>query len=79
MSFCTYNLIASGTKEDNYDIQADDNEHMSKLLFSNEFQSAGSNLTQESISNDRILEAMTAHEQLKNMLVRFCPPIDCQK
>ena len=73
MSFCTYNLIASGTKEkDKYDIQPD-NEHLTKLQFSNEFQSAGSNLSQESISNDRILEKMAAREELKDMFVQILP------
>lgn len=67
----TYNLIAEGTKEKHkYDRQAK-KDQMSKWLFSEEPQHAGCNLSPELIFNDRILEAMTAHEQLKDMFVQI--------
>ncbi|XP_024315038.1 SNF2 domain-containing protein CLASSY 3 [Brachypodium distachyon] len=69
----TYNLIAEGTKEKiKYDRQAK-KDHMSKLLFTKEPQAAGCNLTPELIFDDRILEAMTAHEELKDMFVQILP------
>uniref|UniRef100_M0XZM1 SNF2P n=2 Tax=Hordeum vulgare subsp. vulgare TaxID=112509 RepID=M0XZM1_HORVV len=69
----TYNLIAEGTKEKvKYDRQAT-KDHMSKLLFSNEPQPTGSNLSPELISNDKILEAMAAREDLKDMFVQMLP------
>uniref|UniRef100_A0A0D9VIY5 Helicase C-terminal domain-containing protein n=1 Tax=Leersia perrieri TaxID=77586 RepID=A0A0D9VIY5_9ORYZ len=67
----TYNLITEGTKEkDKYDRQAK-KDHMSKLLFSKELQPAGFNLSQEVIFNDKILEAMTSHGDLKDMFVKI--------
>ncbi|KAM3331058.1 hypothetical protein ACQJBY_027250 [Aegilops geniculata] len=69
----TYNLIAEGTKEKvKYERQAT-KDHMSKLLFSNEPQPTGSNLSPELISNDRILEKMAAREELKDMFVQILP------
>lgn len=67
----TYNLITEGTKEkDKYDRQAK-KDHMSKLLFSKEPHAAGFNLSQEVIFNDKILEAMTSHRELKDMFVKI--------
>ncbi|KAF0892721.1 hypothetical protein E2562_017692 [Oryza meyeriana var. granulata] len=67
----TYNLITEGTKEkDKYDRQAR-KDHMSKLLFSKESQTAGLNLSQEVIFDDKIMEAMTSHGKLKDMFVKI--------
>ncbi|XP_062217783.1 SNF2 domain-containing protein CLASSY 3-like [Phragmites australis] len=67
----TYNLIADGTKEmEKYNRQAK-KEHMSKMLFSNELQSGGCSMSPESTFNDRILEEMTAREDLKKLFVQI--------
>ncbi|PUZ76826.1 hypothetical protein GQ55_1G321200 [Panicum hallii var. hallii] len=65
----TYNLIAEGTTEKSkYDRQAK-KEHMSKLLFSKETEHG--NLPPEITFNDRILEEMTAREDLKKLFVKI--------
>uniref|UniRef100_A0A0A8ZRR0 Helicase C-terminal domain-containing protein n=1 Tax=Arundo donax TaxID=35708 RepID=A0A0A8ZRR0_ARUDO len=67
----TYNLIADGTKEmEKYNRQAK-KEHMSKMLFSDEPQPGGCNMSPESTFRDRILEEMTAREDLKNLFVQI--------
>ncbi|GJM86310.1 hypothetical protein PR202_ga02159 [Eleusine coracana subsp. coracana] len=67
----TYNLIADGTKEmEKYSRQAK-KEYMSKMLFSNEEQPEGGNISPESTFNDRVLEAMTAREDLKDLFVEI--------
>ncbi|KAL6911910.1 hypothetical protein ACP4OV_000715 [Aristida adscensionis] len=67
----TYNLIAEGTAEKaKYDRQAK-KEHMSKLLFSKEPETGGCNLAPELICSDKILEAMMAREDLKNLFVKI--------
>lgn len=67
----TYNLIAEGTTEKSkYDRQAK-KEHMSKLLFSKEPENGGCNLPPEVTFNDRILEEMTAREDLKKLFVKI--------
>jgi DNA repair and recombination protein RAD54 and RAD54-like protein len=67
----TYNLIAEGTTEKRkYDRQAK-KEHMSKLLFSNELERGGCNLPPELTFNDRVLEELTAREDLKNLFVKI--------
>nr|CAB3450534.1 unnamed protein product [Digitaria exilis] len=67
----TYNLIAEGTAEKSkYDRQAE-KEEMSKLLFSKEPDHGGCNLPSEGTINDRILEEMTAREDLKNLFVKI--------
>ncbi|KAL5206990.1 hypothetical protein ABZP36_031425 [Zizania latifolia] len=69
----TYNLIAEGTKEkDKYDRQSR-KDQMSKLLFSKEPQPAMFNLSQEVTFNDKIMEAMTEHRELKDMFVKILP------
>uniref|UniRef100_K3YPD8 Helicase C-terminal domain-containing protein n=1 Tax=Setaria italica TaxID=4555 RepID=K3YPD8_SETIT len=65
----TYNLIAEGTAEKSkYDRQAK-KEHMSKLLFSKEVEHG--DLPPELTLNDRILEEMTAREDLKKLFVKI--------
>ncbi|XP_062224434.1 SNF2 domain-containing protein CLASSY 4-like [Phragmites australis] len=67
----TYNLIADGTKEmEKYNRQAK-KEHMSKMLFSNEPQPGGCNMSPESTLNDMILGTMTAREDLKELFVEI--------
>ncbi|TVU29012.1 hypothetical protein EJB05_20554 [Eragrostis curvula] len=67
----TYNLIADGTKEmDKYSRQAK-KEHMSKMLFSNEEQAEECNISPESTFSDKVLEAMTANEDLKDLIVEI--------
>ncbi|WVZ74408.1 hypothetical protein U9M48_022591 [Paspalum notatum var. saurae] len=67
----TYNLIAEGTTEKSkYDRQAK-KEHMSKLLFSKELEHGGCNLPPKLTFNDRILEEMTAREDLKELFVKI--------
>ncbi|KAF8693008.1 hypothetical protein HU200_039379 [Digitaria exilis] len=67
----TYNLIAEGTTEKSkYDRQAE-KEEMSKLLFSKEPDHGGCNLPSEGTINDRILEEMTAREDLKKLFVKI--------
>ncbi|RLN08566.1 hypothetical protein C2845_PM11G10990 [Panicum miliaceum] len=65
----TYNLIAEGTAEKSkYDRQAK-KEHMSKLLFSKEAEHR--DLPPELTFSDRILEEITAREDLKKMFVKI--------
>ena len=65
----TYNLIAEGTAEKSkYDRQAK-KEHMSKLLFSKEAEHG--DLPPELTFTDRILEEMTAREDLKKLFVKI--------
>jgi len=67
----TYNLIAEGTTEKSkYDRQAK-KEHMSKLLFSKEPEHGECNLPPELTFNDRVLEEMTAREDLKELFVKI--------
>ncbi|KXG31163.2 SNF2 domain-containing protein CLASSY 3 [Sorghum bicolor] len=67
----TYNLIAQGTREKSkYDTQAK-KEHMSKLLFSKEPEHGECNLPPELTFNDRVLEEMTAREDLKELFVKI--------
>ncbi|XP_072987329.1 SNF2 domain-containing protein CLASSY 3-like [Typha latifolia] len=82
----TYNLITSGTKEgDKYDRQSR-KDHLSKLVFSPEYElnNVKNSLSQAAeehslklISEDKILEEMTAHDQLKDMFVKiYYPPTE---
>ncbi|CAL5056838.1 unnamed protein product [Urochloa decumbens] len=65
----TYNLIAEGTAEKSkYDRQAK-KEHMSKLLFSKTVEHG--DLPPALPLNDRILEEMTAREDLKKLFVKI--------
>jgi DNA repair and recombination protein RAD54 and RAD54-like protein len=67
----TYNLIADGTKEmEKYNRQAK-KEYMSKMLFSKEEQTEGGNISPESTFSDRVLEVMTAREDLKDLFVEI--------
>ncbi|CAN6279385.1 unnamed protein product [Urochloa humidicola] len=65
----TYNLIAEGTAEKSkYDRQTK-KEHMSKLLFSKEVEHG--DLPPKLTLDDRILEEMTAREDLKKLFVKI--------
>ncbi|CAN6232681.1 unnamed protein product [Urochloa humidicola] len=65
----TYNLIAEGTAEKSkYDRQAK-KEHMSKLLFSKEVEHG--DLPPAMTLNDKILEELTAREDLKKLFVKI--------
>ncbi|XP_026661911.2 SNF2 domain-containing protein CLASSY 4-like [Phoenix dactylifera] len=80
----TYNLMTSGTGErDKYDRQAK-KDHLSKLVFSTEIdftnvRNSSSQAKEEHstklISEDKILEEMTAHDKLKGMFLKiYYPP-----
>lgn len=79
----TYNLITYGTGEgDKYDRQAE-KDHLSKLVFSteDEFNNVRNMLSKAEmehcsklISEDKVLEEMTSHEQLKGMFLKIHYP-----
>ncbi|WVZ98395.1 hypothetical protein U9M48_043848 [Paspalum notatum var. saurae] len=79
----TYNLITYGTGEgDKYDRQAE-KDHLSKLVFSteDEFNNVRNMLTKSEmehrsklISEDKVLEEMTSHDQLKGMFLKIHYP-----
>ncbi|GJN14309.1 hypothetical protein PR202_gb01115 [Eleusine coracana subsp. coracana] len=79
----TYNLITYGTGEgDKYDRQAE-KDHLSKLVFSteDEFNNVRNMLSKAEmehcsklISEDRVLEEMTSHDQLKGMFLKIHYP-----
>lgn len=80
----TYNLMTSGTGErDKYDRQAK-KDHLSKLVFSTEIDftnvrrsssQAKEEHSSKLISEDKILEEMTAHDKLKSMFLKiYYPP-----
>ncbi|XP_072962436.1 SNF2 domain-containing protein CLASSY 4-like [Typha angustifolia] len=82
----TYNLITAGTGErEKYDRQAE-KDHLSKLLFSPEidFNNVKNTLlqaeqehTSELISEDKILEEMISHGQLKDLFTKiYYPPTE---
>uniref|UniRef100_J3M6U6 Uncharacterized protein n=1 Tax=Oryza brachyantha TaxID=4533 RepID=J3M6U6_ORYBR len=79
----TYNLITYGTGEgDKYDRQAE-KDHLSKLVFSteDEFNNVRNMLSKAEmehcsklISEDKVLEEMTSHDQLKGMFLKIHYP-----
>ncbi|EAY97928.1 hypothetical protein OsI_19844 [Oryza sativa Indica Group] len=79
----TYNLITYGTGEgDKYDRQAE-KDHLSKLVFSteDEFSNVRNMLSKAEmehcsklISEDKVLEEMTSHDQLKGMFLKIHYP-----
>ncbi|KAL6620197.1 hypothetical protein ACP70R_035336 [Stipagrostis hirtigluma subsp. patula] len=79
----TYNLITYGTGEgDKYDRQAE-KDHLSKLVFSteDEFNNVRNMLSKAEmehcsklISEDKVLEEMTSHDQLKSMFLKIHYP-----
>ncbi|KAL5203334.1 hypothetical protein ABZP36_014286 [Zizania latifolia] len=79
----TYNLITYGTGEgDKYDRQAE-KDHLSKLVFSteDEFNNVRNMLSKaemehcsQLISEDKVLEEMTSHDQLKGMFLKIHYP-----
>ncbi|CAL4900563.1 unnamed protein product [Urochloa decumbens] len=79
----TYNLITYGTGEgDKYDRQAE-KDHLSKLVFSteDEFNNVRNMLSKSEmehcsklISEDKVLEEMTSHDQLKGMFLKIHYP-----
>ncbi|CAN6342148.1 unnamed protein product [Urochloa humidicola] len=79
----TYNLITYGTGEgDKYDRQAE-KDHLSKLVFSteDEYNNVRNMLSKAEmehcsklISEDKVLEEMTSHDQLKGMFLKIHYP-----